>query len=109
MKKIIIDGAVFKKKSDLREEMRKIFKSNSWDGTNSDEFVDKVSGFSQVAHFKSADDSATQFLLVIQNSDALFENSPHTFRWLMQRIMKVNRAFKQRLNVDEALISMKLL
>ena len=109
MKKIIIDGTSVKKKSVLRKELKALFKSEDWEGTKLDEFVDRISGFSQVPYFKSADESPTQFMLIIKNSDELFEKSPSTFKWLMRNIMQVNRTFKEKLDVDEGLITMKLL
>ncbi|MEM8862563.1 MAG: hypothetical protein AAGD96_30000 [Chloroflexota bacterium] len=108
MKKIVIDGSQVKRRRDLKQRLNMETNFSNWYDSKADEYIDKVSGYKALDHFKEAEPNSDQLEIVIENSEELFKNATNTFGWFVEKVMKFNRRYQKKRDTDEAPIVLKL-
>ncbi|MEM9775359.1 MAG: hypothetical protein AAF902_12320 [Chloroflexota bacterium] len=108
MKQIVIDGSQVQRRRDLKNQLNMETGFANWYDSKADEYIDKVSGYKALDHFKEADSNSDQLEIVIKNSEELFKNATNTFSWFVEKVMKFNRRYQRKRDTDEAPIVLKL-
>lgn len=108
MKQIVIDGSQVKRRKDLKARLNMETNFANWYDSKSEEYIDKISGFKSLDHFKEADSGAEQLEIVIENSEELFKNATNTFSWFVEKVMKFNRRYQKKRGTEQAPIVLKL-
>lgn len=108
MKVIQLDGTAATSRREIKKILDAQVELEDWFDGKANEFVDRVSGFRNIPHFKALNEEKATYCIEITNTEEFMLRRGSLFRWLMRKVMRINRVHKEKQEVDTGLIMIKM-